>query len=299
MTTHRSEIFAISDEYIDTLGRMSPMNATALGIPGYDHLLDDLSVAAETKAADYRRDVLNRVNAMTPIDEIDRIAKEVLIERVEASLKLFDSKESFITYGPIANPVSGIRSIFTLMPTEGDEAISNITSRLNAIGDALDSWQSTLEDMNSLGKGTSRRQVLGVADQLTVHGSGGYADMAKSIDADGKYPELHAAALNAQAACLKMAAWMKDVHAPRSLDVDGVGAERYAPWARYFTGADLDLRATYEWAVEDLNQINARMYRAADKLGLSGKSLKEVAEYCEDAELHRIDGEDNLLAKLI
>ena len=102
MTTHRSEIFAISDEYIDTLGRMSPMNATALGIPGYDHLLDDLSVAAETKAADYRRDVLNRVKAMEPIDEIDRIAKEVLIERVEASLKLFDSKESFITYGPIA-----------------------------------------------------------------------------------------------------------------------------------------------------------------------------------------------------
>ena len=298
MTTHRSAIFAISDEYIDTLGRMSPMNATALGIPGYDHLLDDFSIAAETKAADYRRDVLSRVKAMAPIDDIDRIAKEVLIERVEASLKLFDSKEAFITYGPIANPASGIRSIFTLMNTEGTEAISNITSRLNAIGAALESWKSTLEDMNPIGKGTSRRQVLAVANQLEVHGSGGYADMARAIDPDGKYPELHLAAQNAEAACLSMSAWMKDLHAPRSLDVDGVGQERYAPWARYFTGADLDLRATYDWAVDDLNQINARMYRAADKLGLSGKSLKEVAEYCEDAELHRIDGEENLLAKL-
>ena len=166
MTTHRSQIFAISDEYIDTLGRMSPMNATALGISGYDHLLDDFSIAAETKAADYRRDVLSRVKAMAPIDEIDRIAKEVLIERVEASLNLFDSKEAFITYGPIANPASGIRSIFTIMNTEGAEAISNITSRLNAIGAALVSWQSTLEDMNALGKGTSRRQVLAVANQL-------------------------------------------------------------------------------------------------------------------------------------
>ena len=239
MTNHRSEIFAISDEYIDALGRMSPSAATFLGIPGYDHLLDDFSVAAETKVADYRREVLARVKAMQPIDDIDRIAKEVLIERVEASLQLFDSKEAFITYGPIANPVSHIRSIFTLMNTEGDEAISNITSRLNAIGGALDSWKSTLEDMYALGKGTARRQVLGVASQLEVHGGGGYADMAKSIDPENKYPELHAAALNAQAACLSMANWLKEIHAPRSLDVDAVGAERYAPWARYFTGADL------------------------------------------------------------
>jgi uncharacterized protein (DUF885 family) len=298
MTNHRSEIFAISDEYIDALGRMSPSAATFLGIPGYDHLLDDFSVAAETKVADYRREVLARVKAMQPIDDIDRIAKEVLIERVEASLQLFDSKEAFITYGPIANPVSHIRSIFTLMNTEGDEAISNITSRLNAIGGALDSWKSTLEDMYALGKGTARRQVLGVASQLEVHGGGGYADMAKSIDPENKYPELHAAALNAQAACLSMANWMKEVHAPRSLDVDAVGAERYAPWARYFTGADLDLRATYEWGVQDLKQINDRMYRAAAKLGLEGKSLKEVADIVEESELHSIEGEDNLLAKL-
>ena len=298
MTTYRSEIFAISDEYIDTLGRMSPIEATSLGIPGYDHLLDDFSIAAETKAADYRRDVLMRIKAMAPIDEIDRIAKEVLIERVEASLKLFDSKESFITYGPITNPAASIRSIFTLMNTEGPEAISNVTSRLNAIGAALDSWKSTIEEMNAFGKGTSRRQVLAVSDQLEVHGSGGYAEMARSIDSGDKYPDLHFAAQNAEAACLSMAAWMRNVHAPRSLDIDGVGEERYAPWARYFTGADLDLRATYEWGVTDLEQINARMYKAAEKLGLAGKSLKEVAEYCEDAELHRIDGEENLLAKL-
>jgi len=261
MTTHRSEIFAISDEYIDTLGRMSPMGATALGIPGYDHLLDDFSVAGETKVANYRREVLARVQAMEPIDEIDRIAKEVLIERVESALKLFDSKEAFITYGPIANPVSGIRSIFSIMNTEGDEGAANVTSRLNAVGAALDSWRSTIEEMHAEGLGTSRRQVLGVANQLHVHGSGGYAEMAKSIDPDNKYPEMHSAAANAEAACLAMSAWMKDVHAPRSADVDGVGAERYAPWARYFTGADLDLRATYEWGIRDLEQINARMYR--------------------------------------
>ena len=298
MTGYRSEIFAISDEYMDTLGRMSPMGATQLGIPGYEHLLDDFSIAYLTKVADYRREVLNRVQEMQPIDDIDRIAKEVLIERVEASLNLFDSKEAFVTYGPIANPVSAIRSIFTIMNTEGAEAIVNIASRLNAIGGALDSWKSAIEDMQAIGKGTSRRQVLGVAHQLEVHGSGGYSKMALSIDSENKYPELHVAALNAEASCLSMFAWMRDVHAPRSIDIDGVGAEKYAPWARYFCGADLDLRATYDWAVDDLNQINARMHRAAEKLGLGGKSLKEVAEHCEASERHAIEGEENLLLKL-
>ena len=298
MTTHRSEIFAISDEYIDTLGRMSPMAATTLGIPGYDHLLDDFSIAAETKAADYRRDVLKRIKAMEPIDDIDRIAKEVLIERVEALLKLFDSKESITTYGALTNPGAAIRSVFSLMNTQGPEAIANVTSRLNAIGAALDSWKSTIEAMQALGKGTARRQVLVISEQLEIHGSDGYAEMARSIDPEGTYADLHLAAQNAETACMSMAAWMRDVHAPRSLDIDGVGAARYAPWARYFTGADLDLRATYEWGVADLEQINARMYKAAEKLGLAGKSLKEVAEYCEDSELYRIDGAENLLAKL-
>ena len=41
------------------------------------------------------------------------------------------------------------------------------------------------------------------------------------------------------------------------------------------------------------------MHKAAAKLGLSGKSLKDVADICENAELHRIDGEEALVKKLL
>jgi uncharacterized protein (DUF885 family) len=299
MTTHRSEIFALSDEYIDKGARMSPMACTALGIPGYDHLLDDFSVASADKEAAYSQDVLTRAKAITPIDEIDRIAKEVLIERIEARLKVYSSKESFIAYSPIVNPASNIRSIFTIMKTDGEDGIKNVTSRLNAVGAALNSWKSTIEDMHKLGLGTARRQVLTISEQLKTHGNGGYTSFATELDKDGKHPELHAAAQSAEAACREMSTWMKDVHAPRSTETDGVGEARYAPWARYFTGAELELRATYEWGVEDLQRINDRMYAAAEKLGLKGKSLAEVAEYCENAELHRIEGADNLVKKLL
>jgi len=146
---HRSEIFALSDEYIDTAARMSPMAATSLGIPGHDHLLDDFSTAQGAKEAAYARQVLAKAKALDPIDDIDRIAKEVLIERLESGLIVYESNERFIAYSPIVNPASNIRSIFTIMPTQGDTAVANITSRLNAVGAALDSWQSTIEEMHA------------------------------------------------------------------------------------------------------------------------------------------------------
>lgn len=298
-TGHRSEIFALSDEYIDKGARMSPMSCTALGIPGYDHLLDDFSVEGANKDADFVQGILDRAKKIAPTDEIDRIAKEVLVERLEAKLKLHHSKESFIAYSPIVNPAANIRSIFTIMNTDGEDGIANVTSRLNAVGAALDSWKSTIQEMHSQGLGTARRQVLSIAEQLKTHGTGGYVSFATSLDPDGKYPKLHEAAKSAESASLVMSTWMREVHAPRSTEVDGVGEERYAPWARYFTGAELDLRATYEWGVEDLQRINDRMYVAAEKLGLKGKSLSEVFDHCENAELHRIEGEDALVAKLL
>ena len=299
MTTHRSPIFQLSDEYIIASAGFSPMGATALGIPGSEHLLDDFSIAHATKVANYTRDVIARAQAISPIDDVDRIAKGVLIDRLQSSLLLFESEEALFRFNPFGNPITSIRSIFTLMNSATAEDIANITARLNGIGAAFESWKSTLDAMYAKGKTAARRQALVIADQAEVHGKGGYADMAREFDPTGKYPELHKAAENAQKESLSIAAWMRDVHAPRSAEVDGVGVEAYAPWAKHFTGSDLDLRATYEWGVQDLQEINDRMYKAAEKLGLKGKSLKEVADYCEDAELHRIDGAENLLKKLL
>jgi len=299
MTTFRSPIFELSDEFIIQSARFSPMGATALGIPGSDHLLDDFSIEHAALVADYARDVVRRAEKLTPIDEIDRIAKDVLIDRLSSSILLFDSDEALFRFNPFGNPITSIRSIFTLMPSDSPAAIANITARLNAIEGAFESWKSTLDAMHQKGKTAARRQALVLAGQAEVHGNGGYADMAREFDPTDTYPELHEAAAKAQIAALAMAAWLREVHAPRSVEADGVGALAYAPWAKHFTGSDLDLRATYEWGVQDLQQINDRMYLAAEKLGLKGKSLKEVADYCEEAELHRIDGADNLVKKLL
>lgn len=298
MNTFRSPIFELSDEYVVESARMSPEDSTALGIPGLDHLLNNRSLEHENKVADYVRSVIARAQVLEPIDEIDRIAKAVLIDRLSSNILLHDSGESLFRFSPIVNPITNIRSIFSIMKVEGDEAIANVTSRLSAIGNVLEQWKATLDTFAAQSKVVARRQAIVVAEQARSHGEGGYENMAKELDPSQKYPELHAAALAAQKHLLAISQWLLDVHAPRCVEQDGVGEAAYLPWAKHFTGAELDLRATYEWGVSDLAAINERMYQAAAKLGLEGKSLKEVADYCEAAELHRIDGTDNLLKKL-
>lgn len=298
MSNHRSPLFELADTYVETSARMSPMTCTELGIPGFDDQLDTFTIEEAEKEANYSREIVKQAKALNPTDDVDQVSKAVLIERLESRLKIHDTKEGFITYSPIVNPASNIRQIFSIMPTEGDKAISNIAARLNQVGKALDGWKSTLQEMDALGKKTARRQVIVVADQLKTYAEGGWEKMAQKLDPFNRYPELHSAAKNAANASGQMSEWMRNVHAPRSAEEDAVGEERYKPWARFFTGAELDLKKTYEWGLEDLARINDRMYKAAAKLGLQGKPLKEVAEHCENAELHRIDGEENLVKKL-
>ena len=298
MTEFRSPLFALADEFVETNARMSPMSCTELGLSGYDDKLDDFTLDEANRQADYAREVLKRAKASAPIDDIDRIGKEVLVERIESNLGVHDSLEEFVTYSPISNPAANIRAIFSIMPTEGKDAIDNIAARLNLVERSLQGWKQTIEEMDALGKKTARRQVVGVAEQLDTFTNGGWNSMVQELDPKGENPALHKAAANAIAASAEMSKWLNEVHAPRSTEQDGVGEERYKPWVSYFTGADLDLKTTYEWGVEELARINDRMHRAAADLGLKGVPLKDVAEYCENSENHRIDGEDNLLQKL-
>ena len=162
-TSHRSEIFALSDEYVEKGAAFSPMECTSLGIPGFEDQLDDFSLAHANKSAAYARDVLNRAKAITPIDEIDRIAQAVLIERTESRLQLHDSREAYVAYGQISSPVASIRSVFSIMDLSTPEQVQKAGKRMAAIEGALKSWRDCIEEVHAEGHRTARRQVLAVA----------------------------------------------------------------------------------------------------------------------------------------
>jgi uncharacterized protein (DUF885 family) len=259
---------------------------------------DDHSLAGAEKSAELNRQSLKKLMALEPIDEIDRIAKKVMQERLESSLFLHDTDEVFLIWSVLTSPVSDMRSVFEIMPHESAEDFANISARLLALGGAFDSWVSTLKAISAKGKTTAKRQVEGVIDQLGSHANGGYAAMAKRFDPDNQYPQLHEAALVAQDACKALAQYLEKDYLPIANPVDAVGEERYKIWARYFTGADLNLRETYEWGVQDLKRINDRMWSIAEKIKPGAKSLREVADFLDKDPKYFIKDREGIIAFL-
>jgi uncharacterized protein (DUF885 family) len=299
MTTHRSPIFALSDSYVEKSARLSPMASTYLGIADLNDQLDDFSIAGRAVEADLSRATLAELDKLEPIDEIDRVAKSVMQERLTSSLQLHDSFESHISFNVLTSPPADIRQVFEMMPKESAADFDNIAKRLLAVDKAHLSWVSTIDTLAKKGKTVAQRQIDGIAKQLESYADGGYAAMAKSFDPDGKYPAVHEAAKAAARSSAETATYLRGTYMALATPNDAVGAERYAAWARYYTGADLDLRATYEWGLADLAQITERMWRVAAKIKPDAKTLREVADYLDNAPEYKIHGKDAIIKKLL
>ena len=295
----QSAIFQLSDEYISESAKLSPINSTYLGIKGLDDRLDDFSLAASEKKVALIRQTLSRLDEIKPDNEIQRISGEVLRERLISELALNESNEAQILMAVISSPAISIRQVFEVMPHENDADFSNFTARFSAVDAAHQSWKSALEDLAKIGKRNSRRQVEGVAKQLLEFSKGAYSGIAKRIDPEGKHPDMHTAAASADRSAGEMGVWLQSQYLPDSIAEDGIGAERYAVWARHFTGVKLDLRETYEWGLRDLAEINERMWTAARKIKPDAKSLREVGDYLDKEEKYLVRGTDLLLEKLL
>jgi len=293
-----SPISKILDNFIEEGIKLSPIGATMLGVPGHDDKFDDFSMAGYKKQEELARNTLKAIQAETPINEFDRIAKDVALERLSSEIKLSESLESNILFNLIASPVTRVRQVFEMMNKEKPETIANVTKRLNAVEEAFTGWRSALAFAAEQGKVNSRRQVLATAGQLETFSKGAFAAVAKKFDPSGSNQELTAAAARAEKASGDLAKWLRDEYAPKSDPKDGVGAERYQMWARHFTGADLDLRDTYEWGIEQLKMINDRMWIAAKKLYPDATSLREVADRLDKDPRYTVEGEEELLKKL-
>ena len=293
----QTEISKILDSFMEESIKLSPIGATLLGVPGFDDQLDDLSMAGHKKREDLTRETLKSLAASQPVDDLDRIAKEVATERLSSELKLSESHEARVLFNLISSPVTSIRQVFEMMK-QGPDTLSNVTKRIAAIPTALDGWKSSLKFVAELGKTNSKRQVLATAGQLETFSKGAFAAVAKKFDPQGASSELSNAVTNAQSACAEFASWLREEYAPKSIPTDGVGVERYRLWARHFTGAELDIKETYEWGIAELDRINERMWVAAKKLYPEAKTLREVADRLENDPRYIVEGEEELLKRL-
>ena len=274
------------------------MGCTYLGNGLNQDKLDDFSIAAAEVSANLTRETLKKLASLEPIDEIDRIAKAVMTERLESGLALHDSQESFVLWNVLTSPPSNVRSIFELMPKNNAQDFDNIAKRLAAVDGAYKSWCETILTVAQSGKTTAQRQVNGVIAQLDSYAKGGYSAMCKNFDKDGKYPAIHEAAKLAEKASADAADFLRTKYLPIATPSDAVGADRYAVWSRYFTGAKLDLPATYEWGKQELKAINDRMWELAKLINPQAKTLREVADTLDNDPKYKVVGPENVVKYL-
>ncbi len=272
----------IADRYVEQWAHLDPNGATYVGIPGHDHKLTDLSPEGFEALAELDRSTLAALDPIDPSDERERVAKEAMQERLSLARTLYEAGDLTSDVNVVATPLHTVRSIFDLMPTEGERAAADIAARMRAIPTALDQWTRTLLDAADRGYVAPRHQMLEVAKQCDVWADDGgdnfYHGLAERVAPSAGTAlraDLDRAADRARTATLEHARFLREELAPRGRDKEAAGPERYERMSRYFLGAAIDLGETYAWGFEELARLESEMRTVADKV-VPGGTIDEA-----------------------
>ncbi|MFE5212063.1 DUF885 domain-containing protein [Streptomyces sp. NPDC056600] len=276
----------VADAYVDDLIALDPITGTYLGVDACSNRLPDLSPAGQEAMAELQRATLARLEEAErrpgADSGIERRCARLLRERLTAELAVHEAQEGLRVVSNIHSPAHAVREVFTVTPADTEADWAAIAERLRAVPAALAGYRE------SLALGLERKLYAGPRPTATFveqlaewadpngTGRGWFEDFA----ADGPEKlrgELDEAARGATAALAELRDWMRDVYAPAVAGApDTVGRERYARWARYFNGTDLDLDEAYAYGWSEYHRILGEM-RAASELILPGAATPWVA----------------------
>ncbi len=287
----------IANAYVAEWAPLTPTGATYLGIRQFDDQLDDLSPDGFAAQAELARRTLAALGTTEPVDERERVAKEGMQERLGQELERYDAGESTSEINVIASALHGIRQVFDLMPTEGEQAVSNIAARLEAFPRALAEYRSTL--LHEAGKGhvSPRQQMIEVANQCDIwtspDGDDVYRSLARELDAGGALRErLDRAAQAATAATAEFGQFLRTELAALGRDKQAAGRDRYVLASQFFLGAKVDLDETYAWGIDELHRLETEMRAVAADIAGPGASVDDAVTVLDADPARRIEGKE-------
>ena len=294
-----SKIYKIADGYVDTLAELNPIVATYLGVPGYDHLMPDFSPEAAARSNQAELDVLHRIQEEHSDDLLEHRCSETVQEELSWSIDQYDADIRYAGMNILHSPVQSIRQVFDLMPRSSTEDWENIASRMEGIGESINSYVKLLDEGIYRGITTSKRQTAGCIKQIETwigesdappFFNGIVEAGEKSDDVDIKLSQrLTDAATSANSAYAEFAKYLNDVYHPEARERDAVGRGHYCLMSRSYNGIDLDLDETYEWGWEQLRWVQSEMRKAAEQIK-PGASINEAVEILESDPSRAIDG---------
>jgi uncharacterized protein (DUF885 family) len=284
----------VADNYIEEMAALDPVAATSWGVPGHDDRLPDLSPDGYAARAELQRRVRSEL-AGFDVSPTERTAADVMEERLQADLDLYEAGDHYRALRVIFSPQDSLRRSFDLMRFETEEDWRIAAARLRAVPESMAGWRATLEEGRSRRLVSARRQVEACAAQCDVWGGRGTGGSSFFDQLIGGYPggangaELGAAARMAAQSFLDFGTWLRQSYLPEAATADAVGRERYGLAARYFSGSDLDLDETYQYGWAELYRIEQRMAAVCHEIR-PGASLPEAIEHLESDPGHVIEG---------
>ncbi|WP_416959702.1 DUF885 domain-containing protein [Streptomyces sp. Agncl-13] len=297
----------VADAYVDDLIALDPVTGTYLGVKESSSRLTDLSPAGQEALAELQRATLAKLDEAERRPgadaDVERRCARLLRERLTAQLAVHEAEEGLRAVGNMHTPAHSVREVFTLTPTQTDEDWAAIAERLRAVPTALTGYRESLQLGLDRKLFAGPRPTATFIGQLTEwsdtdgQGRSWYEDFA-SAGPDSLRAELDEAATAATAALVELRDWMRDVYAPA---IEGapntVGRERYARWARYYNGTELDLDEAYAYGWSEYHRLLAEMEREAEKI-LPGAETPWVALAHLDEHGRHIEGVDEVRAWL-
>ena len=301
-----SAIDRIADRHVDRLAALDPLAATALGVPGYDDTLPDLSPDGHAARADLDRATLRDLDQAAATggqDAADVITIAAMRERLGLRLERFAAGEVLADLNVIDSPAQNLRGVFDLMPGATAADWATVATRLAAIPAALAGYRQSLETAAGRGQVSAHRQVDEVATECTNFAApdGIFADLAARARADGREPgaalaaDLARGVAAAATAYGELAEYLRAELLPVAPVEDAVGPDRYALASREFLGTTIDQHETYEWGLAELAGIERDMTLVARDLTGSDDVAAAMAQLDDDPS-RRVHGTDALQA---
>ncbi|MFF3636194.1 DUF885 domain-containing protein [Streptomyces sp. NPDC002250] len=293
----------VADAYVDDLIALDPVTGTYLGVKESSTRLPDYSPAGQEALAELARTTLARLDEAErrpgADSDVERRCGRLLRERLTAELAVHEADEHLRAVGNMSTPGHSVREVFTVMPAQTEEDWAAIAQRLLAVPAAVAGYRESLELGLERKLYAAPRPTATYVEQLSEwtdtdgKGRGWYEDFA-AAGPDALRAELDEAARTATASLVELRDWMRDVYAPA---VEGapntVGRERYARWARYFNGTDLDLDEAYAYGWSEFHRILGEMKQEAEKI-LPGAGTPWVALAHLDEHGRHIEGVDEV-----
>lgn len=289
MTSRRnpSAIDAIADAYFDELCILSPSISLFLGTEN-PHGFDDYSPEGLKAADDLRSRTLADIDAAEAqgqetgnLDETDLVTIDAMRERLGTATDLFEAGLQHTVLNVIESPVQQMRDIFDLLPTDTAAGWETVSATMAALPRSIEGYRESLRyARDRLDRVPARLQIERVADQAEALSQ---ADSrfttitaeATSATAETLARELTVHAESAREAFDGLARFLRTELAETAPENEACGREDYALLSREFLGAAVDLEETYDWALDELDSIDAEQRRVSNSIH-AGAELFDV-----------------------